>query len=184
MQEALTRLREDWARRGLPEFRVRIGINSGQCLAGNVGSRSRLKFTLLGDEINLAARLESLCKQYGCYLVISESTFKEPDVADKFCCRVIDRVAVVGKSKATVVREVLARRHEATENQLLLERLSNRMMEELTSNEIDKCADTLREMDLLKPDDLAIKKVSARVARFQAAPNLEKWSSVEYLLEK
>jgi adenylate cyclase len=69
-----------------------MGINSGFCLAGNVGSRTRLKFTLLGDEINLAARLEGLCKHYGCYLALSDKTFAQPDVEKTFCCRVLDKV--------------------------------------------------------------------------------------------
>ncbi len=183
MQEVLIELREDWKSRGLPEFRVRMGINSGKCLAGNVGSRSRLKFTLLGDEINLASRLEGLCKQYGCYIAISDSTFSSVGVADGFCCRVLDRVAVVGKKSATIVREVLARRSEATADQLLLESLSNQMLASLVAGDIATCGEILESMDKLKPNDLAILKLMVRVEKWKRMGE-DSWSNVEFLVEK
>jgi adenylate cyclase len=140
-----------------------MGINSGKCLAGNVGSSTRLKFTLLGDEINVAARLEGFCKQYGVYLAISDSTFCSPDVEETFCCRVLDRVAVVGRAKATVVREVLSRRADATQEQLELERLSNRMLKCWMEGDMPNCLATLEQMNDLKPHDIAISKLIVRV---------------------
>ncbi len=70
-QEQLVRLRAEWIKRGLPAFKIRIGINTGPCLAGNVGSEMRLKYTLIGDTVNLAARLEGIGKYYHVNLVVS-----------------------------------------------------------------------------------------------------------------
>jgi class 3 adenylate cyclase len=106
----------EWIERGYPPISVRIGINSAYCLVGNVGAPSRLNYTVLGDGVNLASRLESLNTFYGTNIMIGESTFLK--VYDLVACRWLDYVAVKGKDKPIHVYEVLDLKSHMTDNEL------------------------------------------------------------------
>ena len=95
------RLPERAGDEGKPEVRIGIGINSGECVVGNVGSKIRFDYSALGDTVNTASRLESKCKDYGVPIVIGERT--AADVAGRIALTEIDRVAVRGKSEALAV---------------------------------------------------------------------------------
>lgn len=99
-------LREKWRDRGLPEARTRIGVNTGDAVVGNVGTESRKNYTILGDAVNLAARLEALNKSYGTYLMIGEATYEQ--VKGQVEVRELDKVRVKGKTVPAAVYEVLA----------------------------------------------------------------------------
>jgi adenylate cyclase len=102
MQEALLDLRKKWISEGekwpevVHEMRMRIGINSGEIVTGNMGSKSRMNYTMMGDSVNLAARLEESAKQYGIFTQVSKDT-KEM-AGDEFLWREVDTVKVMGKS--------------------------------------------------------------------------------------
>jgi adenylate cyclase len=76
-QEQLRKLRISWKERNLPELKQSIGLNCGLVLAGNVGSTTRFKYTLVGDNVNLASRVQSINKYYGTELMISESVWND-----------------------------------------------------------------------------------------------------------
>ncbi|MFZ4623903.1 MAG: CHASE2 domain-containing protein [Rhodoferax sp.] len=105
MQQRLADLAPQLLAQGWPVLRIRIGINSGVMNVGNMGSQFRVAYTVLGDAVNLASRLEGAAKQYGVTLVISESTRKAvPDIA----CRELDRVRVKGRTQPVTLFEPLA----------------------------------------------------------------------------
>lgn len=105
MQERLKELREIWTGRGLPALRCRIGINTGSMIVGNMGSNQVFDYTVLGDSVNLASRLEGANKMYGTCLMISEFTRRRlPEGV--FRMRSLDVVKVKGKSQAVKVYEV------------------------------------------------------------------------------
>jgi adenylate cyclase len=87
------------------DLKMRVGVNTGQAVVGNMGSHSRFDYTMIGDAVNLAARLEGINKQFGTYVLISESTMKK--MAGAFPAREISRVAVVGRREPVVVYEPL-----------------------------------------------------------------------------
>eukprot|EP00931_Biecheleriopsis_adriatica_P047741 TRINITY_DN27538_c0_g1_i2.p1 TRINITY_DN27538_c0_g1~~TRINITY_DN27538_c0_g1_i2.p1 ORF type:complete len:638 (+),score=147.09 TRINITY_DN27538_c0_g1_i2:77-1990(+) len=86
---------------------VRIGINTGRVLTGNLGSETKMKFGCIGDPMNLASRLEGLCKVYGTSVICSGRTFDALPEEAGFLCRELDLVQVKGKSEATRIFEVI-----------------------------------------------------------------------------
>jgi adenylate cyclase len=106
-KEATAALYESPAWHGLPPLVTRFGLHTAEVLVGHFGARSRFNYTALGDGVNLAARLEPLCKQYGVTALVSEVIAHA--ARDKFVFRRIDRVAVKGKAVAIDVYELLGR---------------------------------------------------------------------------
>jgi adenylate cyclase len=127
MIEVLPKINEEFKRLGFPEFRHGIGLNTGDCSVGNMGSDKIFSYTALGDSMNLGARLESLCKYYGVQLNISEFTLAAipEQEREKFTYRILDKVRVKGKSEPVTMYEVYHSFHhlmtdkESHENYLL-----------------------------------------------------------------
>ena len=103
-QSALAALRGKWKRAGLPELEMRIGLNTGPMVVGNMGSMVKMDYTVLGDAVNLGARLEGANKLYGTRIMISEATLKA--AGDSIEARELDLLAVKGKSLSTRVYEL------------------------------------------------------------------------------
>jgi len=104
-QIVLKALNAEFAQEGLPEVKMRIGIHSGEVRAGNVGSLYRSNYTVLGDNVNLSARLEGANKEYDTSIMISEATWDL--VSEKVVVRELDRIRVVGKRKPVRIYELL-----------------------------------------------------------------------------
>ena len=126
MQSKLMKLRKKWTSEGdkwpkvVHDMHMRIGINSGDIVTGNMGSTMRKNYTMMGDAVNLASRLESAAKQYGAYIQISEDTQKHLEPG-KFIFRSLDTIRVVGKSLPVKTFELLAK--SDTENRETLNKL-------------------------------------------------------------
>jgi len=105
MQQSLTKLNQKWQSEGKPTIQIRIGINTADVVVGNVGSQSRLSYTVIGDGVNLASRLEALNKVYQTSILVSESTYQL--VQNQFNCRYIDEVTVKGKTVSSNVYELI-----------------------------------------------------------------------------
>jgi adenylate cyclase len=99
---------------GLPALTTRYGVHRATVMVGHFGAKSRLSYTALGDGVNLAARLEPLCKQYDVTALVSETIVSE--VGDAFVFRRVDRVAVKGKSRGIDVYELLGRKGDVIPN--------------------------------------------------------------------
>ncbi|MBI4457984.1 adenylate/guanylate cyclase domain-containing protein [Candidatus Uhrbacteria bacterium] len=112
MRVRLTELKKKWAAEGKPEVNIGIGMNTGPVVVGNMGSRTRFDYTVMGDDVNLASRLEGLTKQYGVTALLSEATRLK--LGDGFLTRPIDLVAVKGKKQAIRIHELICRAEDAT----------------------------------------------------------------------
>jgi adenylate cyclase len=104
-RERLRLLNEAWERRGLPALPTRFGVHTGPAVVGNVGAPDRLNYTVLGDTVNMASRLEALNARYGTSTLATEAVVRAagPD----FSWRLIDRVTVKGKTEAMAIHELL-----------------------------------------------------------------------------
>ena len=106
MLAALERLNADWKTRGLSVWRIGIGINQGEVIVGNMGAPRRKEFTVIGDPVNLASRLESATKEYGLALVVGETVAGL--VAEEFILQPVDLIRVKGKQRPVALFTVLA----------------------------------------------------------------------------
>ncbi|MDP6396151.1 MAG: CHASE2 domain-containing protein [Candidatus Marinimicrobia bacterium] len=118
MENHLSDLRQKWAESGdwpdiVPNMRHRVGLNSGDMVTGNMGSNMRMNYTMMGDTVNIAARLEASAKQYGIYIQVAENTYNA--VKDEFEWRFLDNVRVKGKTQPVKVFELLAEKGKLSE---------------------------------------------------------------------
>jgi adenylate cyclase len=105
MLEELKLLRAKWEARGRRTFEIGVGINTGEAIVGNMGSIQAMGYTVIGDAVNLASRLESANKELGTHILISESTYRQ--VAAQVEAREIPGIKVKGKANAFSVYEIL-----------------------------------------------------------------------------
>src|SRR6202007_2452215 len=95
-------------------LQIRIGINSGCMLVGNIGSELRLNYTVIGDTVNVASRLEGASKQYGTQILIGAETSRL--IRDLFVVREIDKIAVYGRTEGLAVYELIGLEDVSGEN--------------------------------------------------------------------
>ena len=120
MVARLSELRKNWVAEGLPALEIGIGINTGIASIGSMGSALRFGYTAIGDNVNLASRLEGLNKVYGTTILISESTCR--DIADsRMIIREIDFIRVVGKSLPVTIFEILSEQAASNDGKSLVE---------------------------------------------------------------
>lgn len=119
MQRKQIELDAFWTRENRPEIvrqmRTRIGLNTGAAVVGNMGSRRRFNYTMMGDNVNLGARCESAAKSYGVYTMITEDTYNGARaVKDDVVYRFLDQIIVQGRTLPVKVYEVLEQRDRVT----------------------------------------------------------------------
>lgn len=103
--EALKKLQDEWKEQGKPMIDIGIGLNTGNAVAGNMGSSHRMDYTVMGDTINLGSRLEGTNKVYGTRIIISETTYAH--TKDKVVVRELDKIRVKGKHEPVTIYELI-----------------------------------------------------------------------------
>jgi adenylate cyclase len=183
MQDRLQKLQSRLAKYGNIQLRQRVGINTGGCIVGNMGSESKFNYTAMGDPVNIASRLEGVNKQYGTEIMISEMTHSK--VAKRIVAREVDKVIVVGKTEPVLIYELMGLAdkpmNEATKNFLEVYR------EGLKSYQARKWEEGIAYMEhamTFKPQDSVCKLYIERMKLFQINPPDADWNGVFVLHTK
>jgi adenylate cyclase len=181
-QATLKLMGSDWEARGLPRLRIRIGINTGPCLVGNFGSVNHLKYTVMGDAVNVASRLEQLNKLYNTSTLIGSETFEV--VKDQFVCRVVDIVLLKGKSELTKVYELLCRMEERTEALMFLQQKADEMLGLFVEKQFTESVTVGEEILLRFPADVPTLLLRERCIEMQGMALSQVWSPARELIQK
>jgi adenylate cyclase len=183
MQKKLKVMRDRWKREGRPQLRARIGINTGEVIVGNMGSRDVFDYTVMGDHVNLGSRLEGANKFYGTYIMISEFTYDL--VKDKFITRELDLIRVKGKEKPIKVFELIATTEEKLSDQYMqmLETYAKGLAH-YKVQEWDEAIDCFESCIKLSPEDPPSSEYRSRCIEYKFNSPGPDWDGVTVMKEK
>jgi adenylate cyclase len=181
MRKKCDELRAGWHARYGHEVFARAGVNSGAAVVGNMGSKHKYNYTVMGDMVNLASRLEGANKAYGTFLMVSESTVAK--LGGSFDVRELDRIAVKGKDKAVTVYEVLDETGKTDAAWLAAARRFEAGLAKFRAREFTAAIAIFEEV-LATRDDGPSKTYLERSREFLAEPPPADWDGVWRMKEK
>lgn len=165
MQAAVARLREEFAREGRPPIHMRIGVNTGTAIVGNMGSETLFDYTAIGDDVNLASRLEGVNKVYDTDVLLAETTAAA--VEGRGALRRVDRVRVKGRQQPVEIFTPL--------RQPAVEKPSEEGIQAYREQRWDDAEASWREVLKLAPRDPVALAYLARIAGYRREPPPADW---------
>ncbi|HEV3116931.1 MAG TPA: adenylate/guanylate cyclase domain-containing protein, partial [Gemmataceae bacterium] len=179
-QARLRSLRPLWQAQGKPPFFCRIGVNTGEAVIGNIGSEARLNYTVIGDAVNLASRLEGSNKTYHTEMIISESTYQEAGPA--IVARPLDWVLVKGKSEPVLIYELLGLREEVEAGCVEAAALCGQALAAYRRQDWSAAIVLFEQVCRLRPADPPARLMIARCKKYLDEPPDDGWNGA-YRLE-
>ncbi|MHB8829780.1 MAG: adenylate/guanylate cyclase domain-containing protein, partial [Syntrophales bacterium] len=176
-QQALDGLTRRWQAEGKLPFRTRIGIHTGFTIVGNVGSTERLNYTALGDNVNLASRLEGVNKRYGTRILISQSTYRY--VRNQFILRPLDIIAVKGKLSSIMIYELMGdAESEDAEGLAALASGFTQAVDEYRARKWETALSLLKDLERLFPGDVPVSIYAERCRTYLQQEPPADWSGI------
>ena len=183
MQSKLAELRLKWKAEGRDELYCRVGVNTGDVIVGNMGSEEKFDYTVMGDAVNLASRLEGANKEYGTSIMIGYNTWL--DVKDTFVTRPLDLLRVVGKLEPVAVYELMAEKaEEMTSEKLQVVAIYCEAIELYRKREFKQAKSLLEQALAIDPKDSPSKVYMGRCDLYIAEPPADDWDGVWTLHSK
>ena len=182
MQSAMIRMREQWKKEGKPMMKMRIGLNSGRAVVGNMGSQERFNYTMMGDTVNLASRLEGANKPYGTHIMLSQWTYA--GAKDQIEVRELDRILVVGKLEPVTVYELLARKGQLDKAKSDIVELYNKGLGLYRQRDWMQACDYFMKADQLPGGDAPSREYIRRCQEYAAFPPPDGWDGTYQMKDK
>lgn len=180
-QSALKILNKDWCNEGKPALPTRFGLARGPVVVGNIGSSTRLSYTVLGDTVNLASRLEGLNKIYGTTIIVDDSLYQ--DCANHFEWRFLDRLVVFGKTQHTDIYEVLGEAGQVSDMIMAAARHYESAWEHYQSGDFDQALAGLAGFEAEFGEDTAVRRLRQICEEYRLNPP-ENWNGIVKINQK
>jgi class 3 adenylate cyclase/HAMP domain-containing protein len=179
MMRSLEEFNKNQIAAGAPEFRIGVGINYGMVTVGNIGCDKKMNYTVIGDAVNLASRLEGLTKQYKEPVLFAESIYQK--VCQDLPCRLIDRVAVKGKTKGV---PIFTSRLKLTKKEEELWKYHNEAANLYYEQRFQEALAAFERASNVTPEDLLARRFIERCKALIENPPPLDWDGVEIMHEK
>ncbi|CAA7625139.1 adenylate/guanylate cyclase domain-containing protein [Magnetospirillum sp. SS-4] len=180
-------MNEDWASQGLPTMFVRMGLHTANVIVGNIGSTQRMSYTVMGDGVNVASRLEGVNKSYGTQICISDAVARV--AGEAIMTRPLDVVAVKGRKAGELVHELVALRHGpaellATPEQAELCRLTSAAFEAYRGRRWEQAIELYRQLAGVSANGKLSATFIDRCTHYLAEPPPDDWSGIHEMKTK
>ncbi len=181
-QERLGQLREKWKQEGKPLFFQRIGIYTGEVIVGNIGSETRMNYTVIGDAVNMASRLEGLNKSYGTEIIIGDTTCDL--VKEELVVRPLDLVSVVGSTKGIKIYELIGEKKNTDEQKIQVAELCATGLELYLDRRWNEAMEHYKKVLELSPEDQPAFMMLERCRLHLENPPPGDWSGIHRIESK
>ena len=182
IQKKSVELRERWKKDGHPEVYTRIGLNTGPMVVGNMGTTRKMNYTIMGDAVNLASRLEGANKPYGTYIMLGESTYLA--AKDSIEARELDSIRVMGKAEPVRVYELIARKGDIERAKASVIESYNKGLSYYKDRKWDDAISQFKIALMTDSNDGPSKTYINRCNEFQKSPPPDNWDGVYVMKEK
>ncbi|MCD6585780.1 MAG: CHASE2 domain-containing protein [Desulfobacteraceae bacterium] len=180
MQERLLVLRKKWEEEKDLTIRMRIGLCSGPAVVGNMGSKNRMDYTMMGDTVNTAARLEGVNKVYGTYSMISETTYAGAKTS--IVARELDAINVMGKAIPVKIYELIGYKNKISETMMQTIAFYEKGLSEYRQRRWDPAIEYFNRALETTPDDPPSLMMIARCREYKATPPESCWNGA-YIMQ-
>ncbi len=180
--KGITKLNKNFAKAGLPQINIRAGINSGEMVVGNLGSEKVMDYTVMGEEVILASRLEGINKMYKTQLLVSESTYQA--CKDDIVAREVDHIRAKGMERPVRIYQLITKKGDADSNTLEIINQYALALEAYRAQAWDKSVEILNQCLKIKADDGPSLKLIDQCNQFKQNPPAKDWDGIDILTSK